>query len=174
MKSQILQNFILILFFTLIFNSAKAQSSLPKNVNDSLWGLWNNQLLPDSIRAEALGNFAKGGYIFTQPDSAIYYLNILKKFAVKRSLKSSEAFAINNIGVAAWLKSDFETALSFFEEALDKYAMLGNKIGIANANSNIGMIYSIKGDNGMARQFSYESNRAAQRNRVSGRSSYFP
>ena len=82
-----MKRLVLILGFLFLGFFSNAQSSLPKNVSDSLWGIWNNSLLADTIRLQALQTYTVDGYLRTMPDSAYYLAQLQYDFANLKGVK---------------------------------------------------------------------------------------
>jgi hypothetical protein len=70
------------------------QSALPKTVEDSLRNDFFNPNLADTLRMKAMDDLAWDGYLYTLPDSAYYYADLLYAFAEK---VNDVAFMINAI-----------------------------------------------------------------------------
>ena len=65
---------------------------------------------------------------------------------IKKSMLSSLAEAINNIGYIYMIKGEVQKALEYMHESLKVFEELGNKKGIAAGLNNIGYIYKNKGE----------------------------
>ena len=65
----------------LIGLSSSAQSKL-----DSFWGIWQNEDFADTTRLKAIKEFTWDGYLFSQPDSAFYYAQIMYDLADQQNL----------------------------------------------------------------------------------------
>ncbi len=75
-------------------------------------------------------------------DSAAYYQNIAKNFALSDSSILELANALRQLGVIAWYRGDLNKAKTqFYLPALDLYKKCGNKIGEATTLSDIGLLY---------------------------------
>ena len=61
-------------FFIALFISL---SSLAQVNLDSLWNVWNDKTQADTSRLKAMKNIAWDGYLFSQPDSAFYFADLL-------------------------------------------------------------------------------------------------
>ncbi|MBK9590085.1 MAG: hypothetical protein IPO32_00885 [Crocinitomicaceae bacterium] len=75
---------LLITFFGFGF-LINAQSSLPKNVADSLWNVWSDDDQPDTIRMTTMYELIWEGYLYTRPDSANFYAQTLLSFCQEKS-----------------------------------------------------------------------------------------
>jgi len=136
--------------FTIIsFNSAMcvmAQSSLPKRLNDSLWAEWKNTAQADSNRLKAIDKLIWSGYLFTQPDSALYFAQLQYDLAEKSVNKEAMAAALSSQGVVFAIKGEFPQALDYTQRCLTIYDEIDDKVGASNALLNIGSIYLLLSD----------------------------
>ncbi len=101
---------LLFLILILISNQVFSQ-----NINkDSLLNEWNNKQLNDTIRLQSLDKLAFDGFVSTAPDSTIYYAK--KGLILSNKLNFGEFQGKFNysIGVANYVKSNFDTAEVYF------------------------------------------------------------
>jgi len=134
------KNFLVTLCI-LIYLFSSAQSKL-----DSLWGVWNDENVADTSRAMALHKFCWQGYLFSQPDSAFYYAQLLYDFSSTRNLKKEMATALSIQGISYYFRSEYPLALDYYQRCLDIYEDISNKEGMAKTLNNFGVIYSIQGN----------------------------
>ncbi len=113
---------------------------------DSLWGIWNDETKPDTARLIALETIAWKGYLFSKPDSAFYFSQIVYDFAKARGLKMDEAVALNTQGVSYLIRGQNDKAIDFFKRNLVIMKEIGNKRKIAACLNNIGLVYYNEGD----------------------------
>ncbi len=113
---------------------------------DSLWAIWQDNTQHDTIRLNAMHNYAKKGYLFSQPDSAFYFAGLEYKFAKNKGCNKQMAAALNTQGVSLWIQGDYENAINYHTKCLKIQVKIGNKQGVANSLGNIGNIYKEKGD----------------------------
>ena len=135
--------FIFLLFF---FQNNWSQSDLPKNEFDSLFSVWQDSKLPDSVRLKAIDIIAWDGYIYSQPDSSFYYAQKQYEFAKKAGRKKEAALALNTQGAALDNKGDFINAIEYYQKSLNLRKEVGDKQGTAATLNNIGTIYRNLGD----------------------------
>ena len=128
-------------FFVFIVIITQAQVNL-----DSLWGVWNDDSAPDSIRVQAMHKISWDGYLFSQPDSAFYYAQMLYDFANKSGLKREMAKALRTQGVSYYFKGDNAMALEYYVRSLIIYEEISDKKGMSKTLNNIGVLYSNQGD----------------------------
>ena len=120
---------------------------------DSLLKIWNDPSQADTNRLRAIGVVCKEGYLYSNPDSAIYFAQQAIDFARKKNLKKYEALCISVKGGGFYLKGDFIKAMDLFRKSLDLYEEIKDKEGIANSLSNMGNVYNEQGDNARAIDF---------------------
>jgi len=142
-----------VLLILLLLNNCLALSQI--NL-DSLWGVWSNEKASDTARTLALGKYSVEGYLFSQPDSAFYFAQILYDFASLKGLKKDMAQAKMFQGVSYYIKSNYPKALSYYEQSLAISKKIGDRGGMAGTLNNIGVIYRKKGYNTKALDYYLE------------------
>ena len=128
----------------------------------SLWtGLQSPQTFPDSIRnviattesdstkAVLYLDLAKHYYGFEQ-DTAILYAQTSIQLAERLGLEKIKGNALNIMGVAQLISSDYEEALKTHLKALKIRQSLQDSTGMLESNLNIGNVYYRNGEMGKA------------------------
>ena len=138
-----------ILFIALLISC----SSITQVNLDSLWGVWNDHTQPNTTRLKAINKIAWDGYLFSQPDSAFYFAQLVYDFAVFVNNEKWIAAALNTQGVSYAIRGNYEEALIYYKKSLKIKEKIGNQKGIANSLNNIGDIYKKQGDYGEALMF---------------------
>jgi len=110
---------------------------------DSLWNIWNDHNLDDSIRLNAIDHLAWKGYLFSQPDSAFYLAQLQYKLAESVSNKALMAKALLTQGSSNYIQSNYNLAIDYYEKSLKKYQAINNKQGTAYAYNNLGSTYEV-------------------------------
>ncbi|MCB9364264.1 MAG: tetratricopeptide repeat protein [Flavobacteriales bacterium] len=129
----------IILFFS--FLTATSQVKF-----DSLWSAWNNPLLPDTARLEAIQEIAWNGFLYTKPDSTFYCAQLAYDFSKTKGLKKYMATAVNIQG-ASWAgRGEYAEAIKYYNKSLKLREEIDDKDGIAKSLCNIGIIYKNQGD----------------------------
>ena len=136
-----MKKYAFLLFFLLVGFFTQAQVNL-----DSLWGVWNDETAPDSNRALAMHKISRDGYLFSQPDSAFYFAQMLYDFASEKDLKMEMSNALSTMGVSYYNRSDYINALEYYQRSLTIREEISDKGGIAGILNNLGMIYMKQGD----------------------------
>lgn len=130
---------ILSLFISLCGFSQKAYL-------DSLWKVWNNPNESDSVRLRAMYDFAWDGYLYSQPDSSYYYSKQMFDFAVEKNQVEFQAKALNLQFNYFLAKGDLTKAAEKNDLGFKLREKIGDKIGMAVACTNYGVLYQIQGD----------------------------
>lgn len=99
----------------------------------------------DSIKASLYYNLSKHYYPFDQ-DTAILYAENSIGFAEKSGTTKMKGNALNIMGVAQLIKSDYEAALVSHLEALKIRDGLKDSLGMLESNLNLGNIYYRSGE----------------------------
>lgn len=113
---------------------------------DSLWGVWNNTTQPDTNRLNAMYKICKEGYLFTQPDTALYFAQLQYDFAKEKGEKKYMADALNLQGISCTITGDYPKALDYYTHCMEIKEELGDKQGVSVALANMGGIYMNQGD----------------------------
>lgn len=113
---------------------------------DSLKTVWNDDTKLDTVRLEALQAIIWQGYLFSQPDSAIYFIDLQYNFAAESGHDIYRAMAQNSRGVAKANKGDFEDALKCFESSKVISEELGDELAVASDLNNMGLVYDWQGN----------------------------
>jgi len=85
---------------------------------DSTRKIWMDETKPDTLRLQALYDFAWNGYVFNQPDSALYFSEILFEMANKSNSAKYLGFSKNIKGVAYQRKGDLNLAEKYLNESV--------------------------------------------------------
>ncbi len=127
--------------FSFIFTITNAQTKL-----DSLYNVWEDKTQADSSRIIALKSYIEKGFLFSQPDSAIYFVDKLYKFSNDLGDEKTMAIALYQKGIAFYIKADFPKSLNYFKQSLSINVHIGNKKNTAGILNGIGNIYYAQDD----------------------------
>ncbi len=86
---------------------------------DSLWKVWGNPALHDTVRLEALYNFAWDGFLYDNPDSAYQLMELQIAHAQKTGWRVYEILGLKLQGEASSIAGDDEKGLKYLEKGLD-------------------------------------------------------
>jgi tetratricopeptide (TPR) repeat protein len=123
--------------FLFVILSGQTQTKI-----DSLKLAWSNKLLDDSTRLAAVNELILNNYLYSQPDSTLYYAQKLYDFAEKRELKAEMAHSLNILGVAYMENGDFLTSKKYFEQSLKIKKANSTDQNIANTLNNLAILYA--------------------------------
>jgi len=130
-----LKNKFFLFVFVLLSISTHAQVDL-----DSLWGVWIDNDKEDTTRLEAIYKFASDGYLYNQPDSALYFAQLMFDFALEGGNRFYQANAFYLKGDVNFNQENFVGALKNYNSALNIYEDIDDKMHISSALLQIGNI----------------------------------
>ncbi|MEZ4740184.1 MAG: tetratricopeptide repeat protein [Flavobacteriales bacterium] len=111
-----------------------------------LWRIWSDKRNNDTVRLKALSDFAWQGYLFSEPDSAIHYGQMMYDHAARKGMKREMAYALRGQGVAYKVRDENVKALDLFLRSMALSEEAGDLPGIAGSLNNIGILYFEQGD----------------------------
>lgn len=132
---------VLIILIILLSLSLKAQSNL-----DSLWGIWKDPTADSEVRLATMDLLIFEGYLFSKPDSAYILASSMFEFAKSVDSKQYMASSTSLIGGSFYFRSEYDSALYYFERAILLHEEAGNFKAIASIHGNMGNIYTDQGD----------------------------
>ena len=125
-------------------------AGLPAQVNsDSLWGIWNDADLHDTVRMKAVQDMA-WGILYSNPDSATTLAKLELALARQSRNRKWQGKALNTLGATDHLKGNYAAALSHYQHALVAFLEVDEKKSTASMYNNIGLIYREQGNYGKA------------------------
>ena len=123
---------------------------------DSLFEIWNDESLADTIRLNAVAPLA-WELLFIHPDSAYYYSQLQYELARESDIKLQMAMALKVQGAFYYLQSDNKKALKFYNKSLKLLQEIGAENKISALLNNIGIIYQVEGDFLLALDYYFKS-----------------
>ena len=132
----ILKSLFSTLFIIILNSSLFSQYDL-----DSLWNIWQDSSLSDTIRSEALEDYIYDGFFNTDPDSAIFYSKELYEFNRK---SNNEIGLVNTLRLEAYINfrmGKYSKALGSYQKGLDIAKSIDYKEGIGDILLKIGYLY---------------------------------
>lgn len=133
-RAHIILQLLLFISFGMLFAQTTKRDSLLSLVRSA----------SDTTKAKLYNTIARELFMPNYPDSMIFYAK--KGAQVKVSNKAWNANLINTVGVSFYYKSEFDSALYYYLQALKIRETLGNEKQIISSLNNIAVIYQIKGD----------------------------
>ncbi|HOP44993.1 MAG TPA: tetratricopeptide repeat protein, partial [Flavobacteriales bacterium] len=114
-------------------------------MNDSLYRVWQDPGLPDTVRAKALDRHFDA-FEYVDRDSALRIADELIRFCEVRDYVQGVAWGHNDRGLALYHLGELESAAAAFGSALEIQTGIGNEKGVSAALNNLGMVYLAQGD----------------------------
>ncbi len=112
---------------------------------DSIWNVWNDRSQADTQRLQAIQDIAWKGYLYSYPDSAFHYAQLGYDFAESKKDKFYMSLLLKTQG-ESWLnRSDYSTALDYFEQSLKIAYEIDAKKRIGITLDAIGRVYYRQG-----------------------------
>ncbi|MFI5203589.1 MAG: tetratricopeptide repeat protein [Flavobacteriales bacterium] len=133
-----------LLLAALPYERVLAQHGKPKA--DSLWKTWSNNSLHDTVRLNAIHAFIRDEYLYSKPDSAVYFSRLQYSFAKARAQYAHMAKALITQGIYFHQKGEYDRALVCYRRALSIEKESKNQKGIASAYNNMGSVYMYQGN----------------------------
>ena len=124
---------------------------------DSLWQVWRDTSLHDTVRVRALGQYSWSKFLFTRPDSAIWYGEVMYDFAKERGLVKWMGWALRGQGVAYRVRGEHARALELWLQSMELSRAANDLMGVAGSINNIAMLYEELGDLGNALAYHRQS-----------------
>jgi len=113
---------------------------------DSLWQVWQDESQPDTSRLRVIEQFARSGYMSSQPDSGLYFDRLGYAFAKEKGLKNEMARALRSIGVHYSNWDDYTKAFDYFTRSLKIMEEVGDKNDVASSLYTIAFFYMLQQD----------------------------
>ena len=135
------KNLLLIIFLFISGICLNAQSNL-----DSLYAIWQDETVSDTIRVDAYKNYIWNGFMFSNSDTAFILAQNLLDFGDERFYAGAKINAYYLMGISNYLKSDYTKALDYYQRSLKIQEEIGDKKASASTINNIGIIYKQQGD----------------------------
>jgi class 3 adenylate cyclase/Tfp pilus assembly protein PilF len=131
--------FLLLLVLPLI-------SIRPQPPLDSLRNIWNNELAPDSARALALHKISWDGYLYSKPDSSLYYAKQLYEFSSEKGLKRMMAKSLRTQGIAYRMMGEYAKAMTHYKKSYEISEEIIDLVGMASTLNSMGILYDYLGN----------------------------
>ncbi|MBI3136666.1 MAG: tetratricopeptide repeat protein [Bacteroidetes bacterium] len=135
----------LIFMWLCVFGPGVAYSS-----QDSLYQVWKDETQHDTTRFKAIKSFIWGNYLFSRPDTACVIAHEQLDYAVKRRNLLKQADAYNTIGISWYFRSEFDSALVYYEKGLDCVRRSGMYRAASAFLNNMGTIEMARGNYAVA------------------------
>ncbi len=113
--------------------------------SEGLWNTWNNTAQSDTVRLKAFSDYIVDEYLYSDPDSALFYTQQLLNFASTHQSRKWEGNAYRLQGMAYFVKGEYEQASASFESCLEVNKELNFTEGIGGSLNNIAAIANQRG-----------------------------
>jgi len=123
------------------------QNSYAQNINiDSLWIVWNDHSLPDTIRLKSIHEISSKVYLYRNLDSAHSIAQIEYDFAKSKENIKYMAVALKTQGTSSWLKGNYSSAMDYLIRSKVLFEKTENQKEIASVLNIIGLVYKRQAD----------------------------
>lgn len=126
----------LIVFLIISLSSVSAQSR-----KDSLLIIWEDSSINFDERISALDKAVWEYFMYSRPDSAVYYSIRMLELAKNKNKVLQQSWAFNNLSVAFRLIGSYERAIRYSSQNLDIQKHINKALYLASALNNHGLIY---------------------------------
>jgi len=110
---------------------------------DSLYKIWQNNDLADTVRLKAIHNFSIG-FLNTNPDSTKVFALQELAYAEKIQNKAWQGKALNLIGAAWRYQGEYARSLQAFEQSIPLLEAGGDRSNLAAVYGNMGDVYRVQ------------------------------
>lgn len=115
-------------------------TNLEAQNTDSLWRIYNNKKVPDTIRIDALDEL-RAYYSDLNPDSGLTLAKMELEFSKSMSNLRWKAIAEFGMAYGNYVKGNYRDAISHYQKSKVLYTKGNRKRGVANTNSNMALSY---------------------------------
>ncbi|MBT8188757.1 MAG: tetratricopeptide repeat protein [Croceitalea sp.] len=135
-KNNTYTQYILFSLFILISSKTWAQNNL-----DSLFGVWQNRQISDSIRVDAFLDYIQAGAFYSQPDSAVILLKQAYDFSENSQDTIAMIDALNMAGYNFFRMGKYPDALAKYKKGLALAEIIEDDHGAGSILMRTGYIY---------------------------------
>lgn len=139
MISNFLRYFSLLLLFSFCVHSKALCNEI-----DSLKNLISIAT-SDSSKVNLLNALSKS-FFKVKPDTSVTIAMSSKQLAERSNYQPGLALALKNMGIGYYLQGKYIDAIKTWQQALEVYSLIGDKVGVANMINNQGSVYFNQGD----------------------------
>ena len=108
---------------------------------DAVWNVWNDKAQADTSRLLAIYRIAWDGYLFSQPDSAFYFAELMYDFAESVNNKQGIVSALKIQGISFAIRGNTDKAIIYHKKSLEICKEIADKTGISDVLNSIGVTY---------------------------------
>lgn len=121
-------------------------SSFAQRTNDSLWQVWSDKSLHDTIRLKAIDDCIWNNYMYSDPDSGRILSELMLSFARSAKKDNYIDYALNNIGTAYYFLGKHKEAIVYYNQGLQQSKKMKNQRRVAVNYVNLANVYDAIGD----------------------------
>lgn len=147
------------LFLLLLFIVLQLSATAQQNAIDSLQNLLKQA--KDTARVNVLLELSKQ-YNGEDQAKAVAYAKQAQKLAQKYNYPKEEAYALKSLGMAYVNEGNYPNVLRYWQQSLNIFNKIDDKVGASNMLNNIGVIYSIQGWDAKAIEYYLRSLKKAE------------
>jgi len=152
---------VLIVIFISFWHTAEAQISIVDSLKLAL-----RDSKEDTTKVNTLISICQSEYR-TSPDSAIFYGKEALRLSEKLHFGKGSANAYKYIGMGYYFLGDYFETINFWQQSLNSFEAINDKIGVSNILSNLGALYANQGDDVKALDYHLRSLKAAEESKNS-------
>ena len=115
----------------------------------------------DTVKVNNLLTLSKNGFGLP-PDEALMYAHNARDLATRLQFKKGRALALKNIGMIYYNQGKYLETLDYWNQSLNRFDSMNDKIGEANLLSNIGAVYSNQTEDVKTVEYYFKSLRLAE------------
>lgn len=112
--------------------------------------------LEDTIKVNILISLS-GSLLRSDAKEALRYATEAKVLAEKLKFKRGQAYALKSIGMGYYFQGNYIETLLYWQQSLNTFRSIGDKLGIANMLNNLGAVNFNEGDDEKAIEYYLES-----------------
>lgn len=144
--SKFLKPFLSILVCLVLLLNLNCTLLLGQSAPDSLWQVWSNQSINDTVRLNSLNELIRIKFLMSNPDSAIKLSNLQFHLGEKIKSERHQGEALSNIGVSNDILGDYNAAMKNHNQALEIWQRLGDKKNEARTINHIAVVHKKQGN----------------------------
>jgi class 3 adenylate cyclase/Tfp pilus assembly protein PilF len=110
----------------------------------------------DTLKVNSLITIANKS-VNSDPEATIRYGTQAKELAEKLNYHRGLGYALKSIGMGYYFKAEYIDVLVFWQQSLQTFEQIGEKVGIANMSSNLGAVHFSQGDDNKAIEYYLQS-----------------
>ncbi len=123
---------------------------------DSLWAIWSNEKIMASERLSALNDYVHQFYLYSDPDSSIYFIDKYYKLAKDKDLDYDIAQSLKLKGIVYSNIGNYTKSISYYHESINILKNNNQEKGLADLYNNIAVDYDEMGKGNEALKYYFK------------------